>query len=465
MERIYNINKHRRRQRWSFFLKRRKPAEILVSGFALIILTGTFLLMLPISSVSGRGTDFLNALFTATSSVCVTGLIVVDTGTYWSYFGQMVIILLIQIGGLGFMSMMTIFFIFSGRTITIRERLILQSSVNKDKLQGIIKYVKYMVASTVSIEIVGGLLFATVFIPELGFGKGIYFGFWHSISTYCNAGFDLIGQFRSFTPYVENGLIAFTACALIVLGGLGFATTNEIIHYKKSKRLSVHTKIVLIMTVVLITSAAILIFLCEYHNPETLGPLSLKGKIYASLYQSITPRTAGSNTIDQTLLTKPVLFISMILMFVGGSPGSTAGGVKTTTIATMFLNLKANLMGTRDVTLFKRRLPLSVLQIASALFFIAVLINVTVSMVLIIMEPNIPMEYLVFEVISAYSTVGLTCNVTPALSDISKWVLVFTMFAGRVGPLTIAYVLTRKEQMDVSAKGQYRLPEENILLG
>lgn len=465
MERIFDIQKYRRQQQWSYFLKRRKPAEILVVGFALLILTGAFLLTLPISSANGKGTGFLNALFTATSSVCVTGLIVVDTGTYWSHFGQMVIILLIQIGGLGFMTMMTIFFIYSGRTITIRERLILQSSVNKEKLQGIVKYAKYMVASTLIIETVGGLLYATTFIPEFGFGKGIYFGFWHSISTYCNAGFDLIGQFRSFTPYVENGTITFTACALIVLGGLGFATTNEIIHYRKGKHLSVHTKMVLIMTFLLIVGGALFIFLCEYHNPETLGPLSLKGKIYAAIYQSVTPRTAGSNTIDQASMTKPALFISMILMFVGGSPGSTAGGVKTTTVATMFLNLKANLTGARDVTIFKRRLPLSVLQIASALFFIGVLINVTVSMVLIIAEPNIPMEYLFYEVFSAYSTVGLSCNVTPTLSAVSKWMLVFTMFAGRVGPLTIAYVLTRKEQMDVTAKGQYRLPEENILLG
>ncbi len=447
------------------FLKNRRPSEILVTGFALTILIGTFLLMLPLSSVEGNRTNFLTALFTATSSVCVTGLIVVDTGTYWSLFGQTVIILLIQIGGLGFMSLMTVFFIFSGRTITIRERLILQSSVNRNKLQGVVKYVQYMLASTLIIETLGGLLFSIVFIPEFGLLKGIYFGFWHSISSYCNAGFDLIGQYRSFTPYTENTVITITACALIVLGGLGFSVTNEIIHYKRGKHLSIHTKIVLVSTIILLVSGALFILICEYHNSETLGSLSMKGKVYASIYQSVTTRTAGSNTIDQTALTKPALFVSMLLMFVGGSPGSTAGGVKTTTVATMFLNFKANLTGARDVTIFKRRLSVSALQIAAALFFIGVLINATVSMVLMVAEPNIPMEYLLFEVFSAYSTVGLTCNVTSTLSDMSKYMLIFTMFAGRVGPLTVAYVLTRKGQSDISLKGHYRLPEENILLG
>lgn len=451
--------------KFTHFMRSRSPAEILMFGFALVIFIGSLLLSLPIASVSGHSPGYINCLFTATSSVCVTGLIVVDTGTYWTLFGQIVIILLIQIGGLGFMSLMTIIFVLAGKRITIRNRLLLQSSVNSERVQGVVKFTKYIVASSLIIELIGGLLLSIVFIPDYGVGKGLYFGIWHSISSFCNAGFDLIGNFNSFTGYVNNPLLSLTVGGLIVVGGLGFAVTSELVNYRHSGRLSLHTKLVLISTTVLVVGGAVMIYILEYNNPETLKNLPWYGKILASIFQSITPRTAGSNTISQVGLTSAGKNITMLLMFIGGSPGSTAGGVKTTTFAVMFLMLFSGLTGKRDVACFKRSIPRDTLRQAACVFFIGGLIVYIVFMILSIAEPGKPAQDLLFEVFSAYSTVGLTCNITPTLSNVSRVAIILTMFTGRVGPLTIAYVITRKERKERENKGFYKLPEGNVLIG
>lgn len=449
----------------SVFLRRRSPAEILVFGFAAVIVIGALILNLPISSANGQSPGLLNCLFTATSCVCVTGLIVVDTGTYWSIFGQVVMIILIQIGGLGFMSLMTIIFVLAGKRITIKNRLLLQSSVNADRLQGVVKFTKYIVFSAMAIEAVGALLLMIVFIPEYGVGKGIYFGIWHSISSFCNGGFDLMGNYSSFTKYVNNGLLSFTVCALIAIGGLGFAVTSDIWNYRRTRRLSTHTKVVLTATAFLIVGGAVLFYIFEHNNPNTMGELPWYGKIIASIYQSVTPRTAGSNTISQTGMTTPSKLLTMLLMFVGGSPGSTAGGVKTTAIFLLFLVLYSVLTAKKDVTCFKRRLPLNLIRQTIGLVMIAVSIIVVSIMLLLVIEPGVDPVHIAFEVFSAYGTVGLSCDLTPHLHAASKVILILNMFVGRVGPLTIAYVITRKERRELENKGQYRLPEGNILIG
>lgn len=449
----------------SMFFRKRSPGEILVFGFAAVILLGALILNLPVSSANGESPGFLNCLFTATSSVCVTGLIVVDTGTYWSLFGQIVIVLLIQVGGLGFMSLMTIIFVLAGKRITIKNRLLLQSSVNSERVQGVVKFTKYIVCSALIIEAVGALLLMIVFIPDYGVAKGIYFGIWHSISSFCNGGFDLLGDYQSFTRYVNNGLLTFTVCALIVLGGLGFAVTSELMNYRYTKRLSLHSKIVLLTTAILIVVGSVLFFIFENNNPKTMADLPWYGKIFASVYQSITPRTAGSNTISQSGMTSTSKLLTMILMFIGGSPGSTAGGVKTTSIALLFVILFTVLTARKDVTCFKRRLTLDAIKRAVSMVLIAISIILVVTMMLLVIEPDTDPVAIAFEVFSAYSTVGLTCDLTPTLHPLSKSILIIVMFIGRVGPLTIAYVITRKERKELENKGQFRLPEGNVLIG
>lgn len=447
------------------FFRRKSPAEILMLGFASVILIGALLLNLPISSASGESPGFLNCLFTATSSVCVTGLVVVDTGTYWSIFGQIVIMLLIQIGGLGFMSLMTIIFVIAGRKITIKDRLLLQSSVNSDRVEGIVKFTKYIVGSSFLIEGIGAILLAMVFVPDYGLMKGIYFGIWHSISSFCNGGFDLIGGYQSFVPYVNNGLLNFTVCALIVIGGLGFTVTSEIWNYRHRRRFSLHTKMVLATTGILIFGGALLFFAFEHNNPQTMGELPWYGKIYASIYQAITPRTAGSNTISQSGLTSPSALLTMALMFIGGSPGSTAGGIKTTALALSAVALYSVLMGKKEVTCFRRTIPGETLKRALCIFFIGVFLVFVLLMLLMLFEPGVSFEDLMFEVFSAYGTVGLTRDLTPNLHNASKIVLMIGMFIGRVGPMTIAYVLSRTERRERENKGEFHLPKGNVMIG
>lgn len=464
-KKTYNMSKRFIDKPFQYYLKTRTPAEILVFGFFALIVVGAILLWLPISSANGKPTPFIDCIFTSTSSVCVTGLITVDTGTHWSVFGQMIIILLIQIGGLGFMTMMTIAFVLAGKRITIRNRMIIQSSVNSDRIEGIVKFVKYIVISALTIEIIGGILLSIVFVPDYGWLKGVYFGFWHSISQYCNAGFDLIGNFSSFTGYAENPLLSITVSALIVLGGLGFAVTSDLINFKSIRRLSVHTKIVVISTVVLILGGAILTLIFEYNNPDTIGNMPFSSKLLASFFQSITPRTAGSNTIDQNSLMPFTLFLTMVLMFIGGSPGSTAGGVKTTSFAVLFITLYSVLTGKEDVNCFRYQIPMETIKRAISVLLMGLLIVLFAFMILVVAEPWATGPDLLFEVFSAYDTVGLTRSITPYLSKISKTTLILCMFIGRVGPLTIAYMFTGKEHAERENIGEFHYPETNIMIG
>jgi trk system potassium uptake protein TrkH len=447
------------------FLDQRSPAEILIFGFALVILLGAVLLCLPVATQSGRSPGFINALFTATSAVSVTGLVIVDTGTFWSLFGKFIIICLIQIGGLGFMSLTTMFFVLAGKRITIRNRLLIKSSINMDSISGIVKFTKYIFYSSLVIETIGALCLSIVFIPRFGFTKGIGYSIFHAISAFCNAGFDLIGQFSSFTGYTDNFILNFVVCSLVIIGGLGFAVTSDLWNIRKFDKMSMHTKFVLIITAILLGIGFIFFFIFEFDNPNTLGNLSLQGKILGSFFQSVTTRTAGFNTINIAGLTKPSLLLTILLMFVGGSPGSTAGGIKTTTLGLILITVASVLHGKKDVIVYKRSISGQTIRRAISVIVIAFTIVIFMIFVLLCTEPNVAFENIIFEVISAFGTVGLTTGLTSQLSIAGKIAMIITMFVGRLGPLTVAYAITRGEKRSRENIGNFTLPEGNVMIG
>lgn len=446
--------------------KRRRitPTQMIVVGFAAIILMGALLLNLPAASRNGQPVGFLNAIFTATSAVCVTGLVVVDTGTHWTVFGQVVIILLIQVGGLGFMTMSTLLALILGRRITLRERLLIQESLNQFDLEGLVRLTKNIIIATFTIEFIGAIFFSLVFIPDYGLKKGIAFGAFHAVSSFCNAGFDLIGGFRSFTPYVNNFIININTMFLIIIGGLGFSVWMDIYEAVKErslKNVTLHGKIVISTTAILILVGAIFIFIMEMNNPGTLKELPLRGKILASFFHSVTPRTCGSNTLDMAALSTPTKFMTIILMFIGGSPGSTAGGIKTATAAILFLTVVSVVKGKEDTEVFGRHLPKYLVYRAMAVAFISLSLVVFVTMLLAITE-NADFLTLFFETTSAFGTVGLSLNFSPSLSPIGKAIISMTMYAGRVGPLTLVLAFAQRASKN---SGNVRYPEDRIMVG
>ncbi len=438
------------------------PAQILVLGFASIILIGAILLNLPIASKSGESVGFINAIFTATSAVCVTGLAVVDTGTFWTVFGKTVILLLIQIGGLGFMTMATLVYFVIGKRISLRERLIMQEALNQFNIAGLVRLTKYILFTTFIIEGIGAFFLSLRFIPEYGTLKGIMYGIFHSISAFCNAGFDLIGKGRSLTPYVDDALVNVVICLLIIVGGLGFTVIMDVLKFRKFSKLTLHTKLVLSISGILILAGFVFSFLVEFNNPDTLGNLSVKGKIIGSMFQAITPRTAGFNTLPMDKLTMASKFFVIILMFIGGSPSSTAGGIKTTTAGVLFLSFISIIRGKNDIEAFRRRISKDMANRALAIVLIGVMWVGVVTMILSITEVNQDFLDIFFETVSAFGTVGLSLGITSELSLIGKIVISLTMFAGRVGALTIVFALGRKKK---SNKGLVRYPEGKVMVG
>jgi len=440
------------------------PVQIVAIGFALTILIGALILKLPISAADGKSTPFIDCLFTATSAVCVTGLVTVDTGTHWTYFGKTVIIMLIQIGGLGFMSFATLGSLIIGKKITLRERLVMQESLNYNSLQGLVKLVKYILVFTFSVELAGAVLFATQFIPDFGIGKGIYYSIFHAVSFFCNAGFDVMGDFKSLTEYYNNSVVILTTSSLIAIGGLGFIVWDEIYHYKKTKRFSLHSKVVISMTAILIVTGAVLFFIFEYSNPSTMQPMSLKGKILSSILASITPRTAGVNSVNLSAMTSASILLTIILMFIGGSPGSTAGGIKTSTFGILLMTVISVIRGREDTEYFKRRISKDIVYKALAVTVIGLGIVITVTMILSFTErgSGMPFEYYIYETTSGFGTVGLSLGLTQKLTDFGKLLVALTMYAGRVGPLTLVIAFTMKRN---SKNNSIRYPEDKILVG
>lgn len=438
------------------------PPRILVFGFATVILVGTMLLMLPASSLDNQSVGFVNALFTSTSAVCVTGLVVVDTGTHWTTLGKTVILLLIQIGGIGFMSMATLFAVLLGKKISLKERLIIQQAVGQNTLSGVVKFSLYMLGLTFLLESLGALLLSFRFIPEYGLLKGIGYAIFHAVSAFCNAGFDLIGNGRSLTPYVNDPLITLTIGTLIILGGIGFAVIVDVVSNFKKKRFTLHTRIVLTMTLFLLSIGTLLFLIFEWNNINTLGALNIPNKLMASFFQSLTTRTAGFNTIDTAGLTTGSKLLTIILMFIGGSPASTAGGIKTVTFGIILIMAMTVIEGKDRVGIFKRDISYSIVNRAITIAVIAMMLLITITMAMTVIESQFEFMDILFEVASALGTVGLSTGVTPELSDTGKLLIIFTMFSGRVGTLTIAFALANRQQ---NYKNLIQYPEEKVIVG
>ncbi len=444
------------------FLMKKKLSgvQVLALGFFIVIFIGAILLTLPISSESGESTNFLDALFTSTSAVCVTGLVTLDTGTYWNEFGQVVIMLLIEIGGLGFMSFATFIAVLLGKKITLRDRLLMQEAMNTFNIQGLVKMVKYVLSFTFAVQFFGALLLSTQFIPKFGIGKGTYFSIFHSISAFCNAGFDLFGGFSSVTSYSSNAVVLITISSLIIIGGLGFTVWMELYNYRGIKKLSVHSKVVLLITTVLIIGGTILMYLFEMHNPETMGKMGVGDKILNSYFASVSPRTAGFNSVSTDGMTNAGKFLTIILMFIGGSPGSTAGGLKTATFGVIILTVISVIRGREDTQVFGRRFSKDLVYKSFALLMIGMFLVIGVTLILSITDPNESFINLMYEATSAFGTVGLTTGVTQRLSTAGKIIIIITMYCGRVGPMTVALAFLRNKK-----KQTHKYPEGKILIG
>lgn len=435
------------------------PMQVLVLSFLGLILIGSILLMLPISSRSGEMTNFVNALFTSTSAVCVTGLVVVDTGTYWSMFGKTIIMILIQIGGLGFMTMTTMVAILLGKKIGLKNRILMQEAFNHFSLSGIVRLTKYVVFFTLVIEAVGAILLSFRFIPMFGFLKGVYYSVFHSISAFCNAGFDIMGNGQGLTGFAQDNYVTLVISALLIIGGLGFAVLVDLVRTRQYGKMSLHTRLVLMVTGILLVVGTLLMFVFEYGN--SVAEFSLADKMTASFFLAASPRTAGFNTLDLPSLTMPAKFLTIIFMFIGGSPGSTAGGIKTTTFGMMFLTIIAVIKGEEDIHFMRRRIAKQVINKGLAVIFISIFVVTTMILMMSITETGFSMEQIIFEVFSAFGTVGLSLGITPELSVIGKCMIVALMYFGRVGPLTIVLAISSKGDK----KPLIRYPEGKIIVG
>jgi trk system potassium uptake protein TrkH len=445
----------------SIFYKKFTQSQMIIIGFFVIILTGTLLLMLPVANRAPGGASFLEALFTATSATCVTGLVVRDTYHYWSIFGQIVILILIQIGGLGFMTIGVFFSIILRRKIGLRTRGILQESVNTLQIGGIVRLAKKIIWGTVFFEVTGAILLSFRFCKRFGPVKGIYYGVFHAISAFCNAGFDLMGQqvrYMSLTEYVDDWLINITIMSLIVIGGIGFLVWDDISKHKLNyKRYKLHSKIVLLTSVVLIFGGACLFYLFEKNY--LMKDMSNSGVILSSLFSSVTARTAGFNTIDTALLQDNSKMLTMLLMFIGGSPGSTAGGIKTTTLIVLILYLRANIKKINGCNIFGRRLDDETIKKASAVMCTNLFLSIGASLIISTVQ-QIPLIDILFEVLSAIGTVGMSTGITRDLNEVSRFIIIFLMFCGRVGSLSFALSIGRNKQTVPVAQ-----PIEHITIG
>jgi len=441
------------------------PTRLIVVSFAIVIITGTILLMMPFASRSGQSTGLINSIFTATSATCVAGLVVVDTFNHWTLFGQLVIIILIQTGGLGIITLATFFTAVFGRKLGLKGMLLAQESISHFSYQGILKIVRNVVLTTFVIEAAGALLLSISFVPKFG-PVGLYLGVFQSISAFCNAGFDLMGimgkgDFVSLTAFNYDPLVIYTLSLLIIIGGLGFIVWRDIIEYRKNRSLLLHTKVVLFITGSLIISGAVLFFLFESGNPASMGSLNLFGKINASFFQSVTPRTAGFSSVPLGGMKDITKVLHTILMFIGAAPGSTGGGIKVTTFGVLLFAVISQIKGSEETLIFKTRIPSHIVTKALAIIGLSGILVLTVTTIILAIE-NKPFIDVLYEVTSAFGTVGLSTGITPTLHSASKLLLIITMFLGRVGPLTFAIALTLKRAKKAN---DIIFPEGKIVVG
>ena len=436
--------------------RRLTSSQIIVLGFLGAILLGAFLLMLPISTADGKGATFSDAVFTATSATCVTGLVVQDTATYWSYFGQAVILLLIQIGGMGVVTFAVAITVASGKKLGLMQRSTMQEAISAHQMGGIVQLTGFILKTSAIIEVTGALLLSPAFIKEFGVGKGIWYSFFHSISAFCNAGFDLMGvkeKYSSLTSFSDNPLVNIVVMALIIIGGIGFLVWDDIkINKFHIRKYRMQTKIVLLTSAILILLPAVYFFL------EFAG-MDIKSRIFNSLFQSVTTRTAGFNTYDLTKLNSGGISIMIVLMLIGGSPGSTAGGMKTTTFAVVILTAISVFRRKEHTDFAGRSIADSVLRNAIAIVTMYLILFLTGGVVITAVE-GLPMMTCMFETASAVGTVGLTLGITPNLSAVSRIILIALMYIGRVGGLTLLFSALTPGQSSMS-----KLPQEKLTVG
>lgn len=438
-------------------LKKNPPLMVCLSFFALILF-GAILLDLPIASANGERIGFLNAFFTSTSASCVTGLIVANTATQWTAFGKVVIILLIQIGGLGTMVFLSLIAMVLNKRIGITERRIIKEQTNADTSKGIIRLVIYIIKFSLAVELIGAILLATKFIPDFGLGRGILFSLFHSISAFCNAGFDLTGN--SLTDYVSDFTVNMTISLLIIFGGLGFTVFIDIYRKRRFKNLSLYSKVVISFTAILILVGTLAFFLIEYKSPAMLG-LTLKGKILSSFFMSVTARTAGFNTIDLGKMQEGSVIVTIMLMFIGASPASTGGGIKTTTFGVLLSSTISVLRGNKEIEIFHKSISYDTLIKSLCIFTLGSFLVIFSSLWITLIEQG-KFLYLdiLYEIVSAFGTVGVSRGITADLSSLSKIILIILMYLGRVGAATLGVSI-----LDTHRKKHTRYSEGKIIVG
>lgn len=443
-------------------LSRLTPTRIIAAGFALVILAGTLLLMLPVSSAAGEPLGAFDSLFIATSGTCVTGLSVLDIGTGFSSFGQAVLLVLIQVGALGFMAVTTLFQLLVGRRIGLKDRLLLKESLNENGVGGMVELMRWALTSTLSIELAGALLLMSRFVPMYG-AKGVYYAMFHSVSAYCNAGFDLMGLGQSYARFQTDPVVLITTMLLIICGGTGFAVQRDICRCRlRFSKFSLHTKVVLTMTAAMTVGGAVFLLVAEWGNASTIGDMSVPAKLLNALFQSVTLRTAGFSTVDQGALTNAGKLFGVLWMFIGAAPASTGGGLKVTTFAVLLLLIRSTVQGKSDVSVYRRTLPRDLVRRAVSLALICTAALFCSAMLLCLTAPDRPLADILYLCVSALATVGLAPFDCAALSVSSRAVVIALMFIGRVGPLTLALALTRRQ---LSNAEKLRYAEGRMMIG
>lgn len=456
-----------------YCLHKMNTSQIITLGFAGVIFLGGIILWMPFCTVPGERTSFTDAMFTATTCICVTGLVTVVTAAHWTIIGKIVILLLIQIGGIGVITLTSMVFISFHRRISLRNRRMIQESYNLDHMSGMVKLVRKVILCVVGAEALGAVFYSFCFVPEFGLWKGLAQSVFTSISAFCNAGVDILGE-TSLAAYVDHPLVNITTMVLIIMAGLGFVVWWDIAENVKkvfSKKLSpgrlfkslrLHSKLVLVTTAALVLGGTLLIFLFEYNNPKTMADMPVGTKVMASAFQSVTTRTAGFFTIDQSLFSNATLILCLFLMFIGGSPMGTAGGVKTTSLALMVLTITANLRGKRDVESHNRKIKENYLRSTVVVTGIGFMVLLLMTLLLTAAMPQVPVEDVMYETTSAIATVGLSRGLTPSLNLAGKWIIILTMYLGRIGPITLGTAVVLKSQ---KRPENTHLAEEDIMIG
>lgn len=444
-----------------------KPAQTIVLSFLATIFLGAFLLALPVSNRSGQWLGFVDSLFTSTSAVCVTGLVVVPTNPTFTAFGQVIVLLLIQIGGLGLMTLSTLFMVLLGRKLSLKDRLALQEALNKDEMTGVVRLVKHIIIMTLVVEGAGALLLLPVFTVDHG-GIGVWQAVFTSVSSFCNAGFDILGSvsdpYVSLTGYVSNVVVSLTVMMLIFLGGIGFSVISDVLHCKfRVGKMRLHTKLALLVSLALILAG--FVFFIAAEQRYSMADLNGGGKTLAALFQSVTARTAGINTVDIAKMHPASRVFTMLLMFIGASPGSTGGGIKTTTFALVVCMMVSGLKGRDEIVIMRRNLKPKNAYKAMAVILLGFTLVMGLTAVLSFSEKNTlgdlySIEYLMFEAFSAFGTVGLTAGITPLLSNVGKIAVMVVMFFGRVGPITVGLMFISKNSSEL-----LKYPDGSLMIG